>query len=129
MIRILIRLAVYFAAAAIGLIVAAAIFDGVEVDTLGFVEVAAIYALILALITPALERSAARGRNALSGGVGLGATFLALLATVLISDNLTVDGVGTWIGATIVVWLATMIAGLLLPILVVKHVVDERHRP
>lgn len=128
MIRFLISLAVYFAAAAIGLVVAAALFSGVDVATLGFVVVAAIYAIVLGLLSPMFERQAERSRSALSGGIGLVTTFVALLVTDLISDDLAIEGLGTWIGATVVVWLATLIASLLLPLFVVKRVVDERHR-
>ena len=129
MIRFLIRIAVYFAAAAIGLIVAAAVFDGVRLDTLGFVIVAAIYAVVLGLLMPLFQQQAQRSRSSmLSGGVGLITTFVALAVTDFISDDLTIDGFGTWVGATVVVWLATLLASLLLPVLVVKRVVDERHR-
>jgi uncharacterized membrane protein YvlD (DUF360 family) len=126
MIRLLIRLAVHFAAAAIGLIVAAALFDGISVDTLGFIEVALIYAIVLGLLGPFFERQAQGSKSMITGGIGLVTTFVALLITDLISDSLTISGVGTWIGATIVVWLATLVAGLLLPLLVAKRVVDDR---
>ena len=129
MIRFLIRLVVYFAAAAVGLIVAAAIFEGVRVDTLGFLIVAAIYAVVLGLLTPLFQQQAQRSRSSmLSGGVGLITTFVALAVTAVLSDDLQIDGFGTWVGATVVVWLATLLASLLLPVLVVKRVVDERHR-
>ncbi len=129
MIRFLIRIAVYFAAAAVGLIVAAVIFDGVQLETLGFVIVAAIYAVVLGLLSPLFQQQALRSRSSLfSGGVGLITTFVALAVTAFISDDLTINGFGTWVGATVVVWLATLLASLLLPVLVVKHVVDERHR-
>ena len=129
MIRFLIRIAVYFAAAAIGLIVAAAVFDGVRLDTLGFVIVAAIYAAVLGLLMPLFQQQGQRSRSSMfSGGVGLITTFVALAVTAFISDDLTIDGFGTWVGATVVVWLATLLASLLLPVLVVKRVVDERHR-
>jgi hypothetical protein len=129
MIRFLIRIAVFFAAAAIGLIVATLIFDDVNVNGVGFIVVAAIYAIVLGLMTPFLESQARRSRSALLGGsVGLIATFVALVVTELISDDLSISGVVTWIGATVVVWLVTLLASLLLPVLVVKRVVDERHR-
>ena len=130
MIRLLIRLAVFIAAAAIGLLITSLLFDGFSIDAIGFIEVAVIYAIVLGLFTPLLTQQAQRSRSAmLSGGVGLGAVFAALVITDLISDGLTISGIGTWIGATVVVWLVTLLAGLLLPVLVVKRIVDERHRP
>jgi hypothetical protein len=128
-IRFLIRVAVFFAAAAIGLFVATLIFDDVDVNGVGFVSVAVIYAIVLGLMTPFLESQANRSKSSLlSGGVGLIATFVALLLTELVSDDLSIEGAVTWIGATVVVWLVTLLASLLLPVLVVKRVVDERHR-
>jgi hypothetical protein len=60
--------------------------------------------------------------------VKLVTVFVALLVTDLLSDDLTIDGVDTWIGATVVVWLATVLAGFLIRVLIVKRFVDERHR-
>jgi uncharacterized membrane protein YvlD (DUF360 family) len=126
-IRFLIRVAAYFAAAAIGLAVAAALFDGIDIDALGFVIVAAIFAVVLGLLSPLFEREARRSNSTLmSGGAGLVTTFVALLVTDLISDDLEIEGIGTWIGATVVVWLATLIASFLLGVLVVKRVVERR---
>jgi hypothetical protein len=128
-IRFLIRVAVFFAAAAIGLFVATLVFDDVDVNGVGFVVVAVIYAVVLGLLTPFLESQANRNRSSLlSGGIGLIATFVALVITELISDDLDISGAGTWIGATVVVWLVTLLASLLLPVLVVKRVVDERRQ-
>ena len=130
MIRFLIRIAVFFVAAAIGLVVASIVFDDFSIDTLGFIEVAAIYAIVLGLLSPLLQQQAQRSRSTmLSGGIGLLAVLGALVVTDLISDNLTISGAVTWIGATVIVWLATFLATLLLPVLVVKRFVDERHRP
>lgn len=46
---------------------------------------------------------------ALAGLASLLATFVALLVTDLVSDGLDIEGIGTWIGATLIVWLATML--------------------
>ena len=46
---------------------------------------------------------------ALAGLASLLATFIALLVTDLVSSGLDIEGAGTWIGATLIVWLATMI--------------------
>jgi len=44
------------------------------------------------------------------GAVGLASTFVALLLTNLISSGLAIKGVGTWILATLIVWVVTMLA-------------------
>ena len=44
------------------------------------------------------------------GAVGLASTFVALPLTNLISSGLAIKGVGTWILATLIVWVVTMLA-------------------
>ena len=49
-----------------------------------------------------------------SAAVGLIAAFVALLVTDLITDDLEISGVGTWVLATVIVWIAGLLADLLL---------------
>jgi MFS-type transporter involved in bile tolerance (Atg22 family) len=70
----------------------------------------------------------ARNANAFLGGVGLVTTFVALLLAQTFGDALTIDGVGTWIAATVLVWLATAIATLLIPLILVKLGVEAARR-
>ena len=46
--------------------------------------------------------------------VGLIGAFIALLITDLVSDDLTIEGFGTWVAATVIVWLGMVLANLLL---------------
>ena len=64
--------------------------------------------------------------SAALGGVALISTFVALLVTDLVSDGLSISGIGTWIGATVVVWLASLLAVFILPYLGLKKYLDER---
>ena len=132
MIRFLIRTAVSVAAAAVGLIVAAAILDRMELDAVSFIVVVVIFAAIGGLLGPFVAKTAMLSAPALMGGIGLVTTFVALLITDLVSDGLTIRGVTTWILATLIVWLASILASLLLPVLLVKAGVeslrDDRRR-
>jgi uncharacterized membrane protein YvlD (DUF360 family) len=53
-------------------------------------------------------------------------TFLALLITDLLSDGLSIEGAGTWLLATVIVWLGTLLAGVILLRLFVDERRDER---
>ena len=46
------------------------------------------------------------------GVVALVSTYVVLLVTDLVSDGLQIEGVTTWILATLIVWLATMLYAL-----------------
>ena len=62
------------------------------------------------------------------GSSALFAAFIALVVTVVVSDGLTIDGLSTWIFATVIVWGASLAATLLLPVLVFKSLREEKGR-
>jgi low temperature requirement protein LtrA len=62
---------------------------------------------------------------ALRGGVALVTTFLGLLITTWISSGLQINGAKTWLPAIVIVWLAALVADLILPVLLVKQAVDQ----
>ncbi len=127
MIRFLIRTAVYFASALIGIIAADVLLPGFSVTGFtSYVMVAIIFALIQAVLSPLLGQMAQRNASAFMGGIGLISTFVALLVTSLLLDSLSIDGAGTWIAAAVIVWLFGAIAAFILPFLVVKRAVNER---
>lgn len=126
MLRLIIRTLVFLGAAALGIIAAAILVDGVEVTASGFFIVVALYAVVQSVISPFIARVAAKNASALLGGVGIIAALIALFAATLVGDSLTISGgIGTWIAATVVVWLVTALATLLLPWILVKAGVER----
>jgi uncharacterized membrane protein YvlD (DUF360 family) len=130
MIRFLIRAVVYLVAAAIGLVVAGIVFDGFSVSASSFLYVVVIFAVVQSVITPLITQATGRNAPALAGGASLFSALIALIVTAAISDGLTIDGLGTWIGAAVIIWLVSMVAAFLLPLLLVKmgvqHVRERR---
>jgi len=126
MIRFLIRTAIFFLSALVGLAVADLILDGFRIDVGSYIFVAVIFALLQGILSPLILKMVHKNANAFIGGVGLVSTFVALFITNIISDGLTITGVSTWILATLIVWLAGAIAAFLLPFFMVKRVADER---
>jgi hypothetical protein len=125
MIRFLIRVAVYLVAAAIGLLVASLFLDGLSVSFSSYLEVVLIFAVVQALLTQVFSRATDRKAPALSAGVGLFSALVSLMITALVSDGLSISGIGTWIGAAVIIWLVSMIAAFLLPLLLVKLGVEH----
>ncbi|MFW0787448.1 phage holin family protein [Gordonia sp. CPCC 206044] len=121
MIRILVRALVYLISAAVGLLVATWILDDMTVHWGGFLFAVVIFAAAQLILGPFITKFVAKNAEAFLGGVGLVSTFVALLlATLLGSDGIEIDGVTTWIAATVVVWVVTALATLLVPYLLVK---------
>lgn len=121
MIRFLVRTAIFIVSAAVGLLVTAALVDGFDITASGFVTAVVIFAVIQSILSPFIAKVTARNAAALLGGVGLLSTFVALWLTTLVGDALTIEGgAATWLTATVIVWLATALATLLLPLILVK---------
>jgi hypothetical protein len=127
-IRFLVRTVIVLIGNAVGLIVASLLFDGFHIGVTGFVLSLIVFTVAVALFTPFLTNAMQRGRSnsAAVGGVALISTFLALLVTDLFTDGLDINGIGTWIGSTVVVWLASLLAVFILPFLGLKKYLDER---
>ena len=126
MIRLLVRTAVLLVANAVGLIVAAVLLDGMNLDAAGFIVAVVVFTLAMALLQPFLAVQLRRGGSAALGGVALIATLAALILTTVITDGLSIDGVGTWIAAAVIVWVAALLAAFILPFLGLRKYLEER---
>jgi uncharacterized membrane protein YvlD (DUF360 family) len=126
MVRFLVNLCVYMLAAAIGLVVADVLLDSVSISyPTAFITAALLFGLIQALISPLLAQVTERNASALTGGVGIISALIALIITATINSGLSITGLSGWILAAVVVWLASMIAGFLLGLVVAKKVIKE----
>jgi uncharacterized membrane protein YvlD (DUF360 family) len=125
-IRLLARAAIALGANAIGLLVAALVLDDMSLDVTGFVVAVVIFTVVFALIQPFLAVQLRRMGSAALGGVSLVATLVSLIVTDLVSDGFSISGVGTWLAATFIVWLASLAAVLILPMLVLGKYLDDR---
>lgn len=126
MIRFLVNAAVYMGAAAIGLLVADFFLDGLSiVYPVGFVIAALLFGVVQAVITPFFASVTEKNATVLTGGVGLFSAFFALIVTTLVSSDITIDGVVTWFLAALVIWLASMVAAVILRLTVAKKVIKK----
>jgi uncharacterized membrane protein YvlD (DUF360 family) len=127
-IRFLVRTLILFVANAVGLLVAAVVLDDMSMDVQGFLIDVVIFTIVVALLSPFLDSSFRRGRAGSSalGGVALIATLIALVVADLLSDGLSISGVGTYVLAAVIVWAASLIAAFILPFLGLKKFLSER---
>lgn len=109
------RVVVAVAANAIALALAAALLDRVTIKTFWFVLLVVIFSVISLLVTPLVTNLVTENAPALASVAGLIATYVALLITDLVSDSIQIEGVGTWILATLIVWAATLVVQYVTP--------------
>jgi hypothetical protein len=125
---LIVRTAIVLLGNAVGLIVASLVLDGFDIDVTGFIVSLIVFTVAVALMTPFLASTMRRNQSSSSamGGVALISTFVALLITDIFTDGLSISGIGTWIGATVVVWVGSLLAVFILPYLGLKKYLDER---
>jgi uncharacterized membrane protein YvlD (DUF360 family) len=126
MVRFLLRTVVFLGSSAIGLLVAAWLVPGMSVSVSGFVTAVVLFSLVQAILSPFIFKMASRYASAFLGGIGLVSTLVALILASVLTHGLTIRGVGSWVAATVLVWLVTALATLLLPVLVVRRKVDSK---
>ena len=124
MLRLLAALAVYLLANAVGLIVAAAVLDDMTLDAASFIASLVIFTAVEFVARPLVTKLALQYASALLGGTALVATLLGLVAAEWLSEGVQIDGFPTWALATVIVWIAALLANLLLPVLLLKRAVQ-----
>ena len=126
MVRTLIKVGLTIAGNAIGLLVAAALLDDVKLDGAAFILAVIIFTVAELILEPFIEKTVTEHAERLRIFTSLVTTFLALLVTDLLSDGLSIEGAGTWVLATVIVWLGALLAGVILLRLFVNERRDER---
>ena len=120
MIRFLITTLIACLASAVGLIVAAIVLDDMTINGAAFIIAVLIFTAVQAIASPFLMKMAMKNASALMGAVALLSTLIGLIVTHLVSDGLSISGLSTWVFASLIVWLAGLIAALIIPVLLVK---------
>ncbi len=126
MLRLLAQLTLNVLANAIGLLFASLVVTGFSISGISFVIAVAIFSLTEVILDPLITKIAITNVPALRGGVALVTTFVSLLITSLVSDGISIDGINAWVLGTLLVWLFSLIATLVLPLFLFKKVLENR---
>lgn len=121
MVRFLSVVAIELIASAIGLLVAAWVLDDMEVSGAAFVIAVAIFTFSTAILNPFIMKLAVTHARALLGATALVTTFVGLVITAWLSDGLSISGASTWLFATLIVWAASMVAVMVIPLFILKR--------
>jgi uncharacterized membrane protein YvlD (DUF360 family) len=126
MIRMLLQAAINVVMAAIALLLAGALIDGVTMQPSGFIVAVLIFVVAQAILGPFVFNMARQYASAILGGVGLVSTLLALWIATLIPNGLVISGVTAWVMTTLLVWIVTALGTWILGYLVLKRWWDRR---
>ncbi|NCU38660.1 hypothetical protein EOL96_06425 [Candidatus Saccharibacteria bacterium] len=112
---------------ALGIIVAALVLPGFHIQPLGFIVSVLFFTGADILLRPFVIKMSLRYIPALRGGIALITTFVGLFLTVLFTSGLRIDDVSTWVIAPLIIWLAVVLAGILLPMMLFKEILQKRN--
>ena len=126
MLKFFARMALSLLANAFALLVASILLTGFAINALGFVVAVCIFTASTTILEPLITRIATQNAPYLLGGIALVTTFVGLLVTTLITDGLSIMGIGTWVMATLITWLATIVGTLILPRFLFKEVLGSK---
>jgi uncharacterized membrane protein YvlD (DUF360 family) len=126
MIGMLVSALFYVLANAVGLSLAALLLDGFHFSPFAFIWAVLLFSLIEAVAGPLVTKISQKNVPALQGGVALVTTFLGLILTEIFVQGMVIGGLANWLAATLVVWLGTLIATLVLPKLLFKSAMTKQ---
>jgi putative membrane protein len=107
------RVALALVANFIALLVAAVLLDGFRIDEIRFITAVILFTAVSLATGWVVRRILREHAPAAVGLAALLTAWVALLVTDLVSDNIQIEGLGTWIVATLIVWGATLVLELL----------------
>jgi hypothetical protein len=110
----------------VGLLVADALLDDMEVTASGFVVALVVFTLTSAIIQPFIQKVALTKQSALVGGTALVASLVGLIVADVVSDGISISGASTWLLAAVIVWGASLLAAMLLPLIIFKRTLEAR---
>lgn len=104
----------------LGLLIASWLLPGFGISYVGFIWSIVFFAIAQLILAPFVISMSIRYLPALHGGIALVTTFVVLLLTTMFTGGVTIDGVTTWVLAPLIIWIASVDAGVLLPLFLFK---------
>ncbi len=126
MLRALATTCLYILGNALGILVADQMLSGFSIDLWSILLVSIVFTIIVVVMTPLLIKISLQYVPQMGGGVALVAILIGLLITSYMSDGLTISGVSTWVLAPWIIWIVSLIAGLVLPLFLFRKIVENK---
>jgi hypothetical protein len=121
MTRLFLSTAATLLANAVGLLLAALVLPGFRIDALSFVVVLLVFSVVMLLTGPLILKLAARYAPQVRGSITLVTVFFGLKVTEWLMGGFDMGGLSNWLAATLLVWLGSLIAAILIPIYVLRQ--------
>lgn len=126
MVRLLAKTLLSVLANTIGLLVAASFVNGFSINGVSFIFAVAFFTISTIILGPLIIKITMQNANYLMGGIALVTTFVGLLLTTIFTDGLSINGLSAWLASTFIVWVFSVLANVLLPLVLFKKVLSDK---
>lgn len=110
---------------ALGLMIASWVLDGFNLSTIGFLWSVVFFTIAQLILTPFVISMSLRYMPALRGGIALVTTLVVLFLTTLFTSGVEINGITAWVLAPLIIWLVTVLAGVVLPLFLFKKTLSK----
>ena len=124
--RFMIQTVLLICGNALGLLAAALLVTDFRIDAIGFIVSVLFFTLMQVLLAPFVLKMAIKYAPAFRGGIALVTTFVVLLLTVAFTSGLQISSLVAWIIAPLIIWLVSVLAGILLPMVLFKKALAQQ---
>lgn len=125
MFRFLAQTALTLLGNAAGLLVATLLLPDFNLTASGFLWSVLFFTIAQIILAPFIYKMAVDYLPTLRGGVALVTILVVLILTALFTGGLHISGIFTWVFAPLVIWLTTVLAGVLLPLFLFKKTLSK----
>ncbi len=125
MIRLIANTVLVILGNAIGLVAAAAFIQGFSINFIGFVWSLMIFSVAQIILAPFVLKLSVKYLPALRGGIALATVLASLGVASVFTDGLQISSLSAWLLAPFVIWVATVAAGVLLPMVIFKKTLEN----
>lgn len=94
-----------------------------------FYRTISFFTIAYILLSPFILKMAIQYAPAFRGGIALVSTVAVLGITAIFTNGLHINGLVTWVIAPLIIWLATVLAGIILPLFLFKKVLGRKTPP
>lgn len=99
----------------LGILVASLILKDFHITGLGIFVSVLIFTLVQLILAPIIAKITNKFAPSLESLIALITTFASLILTSIFTEGLRVDGVITWLTASMLIWLLAILLGIVLP--------------
>lgn len=110
---------------ALGIWITSLLVPGFVLSVWGFTTTVLFFTVAQIILAPLMLKISIKHLPAMRGGVQLVTIFVVLILTVWFTEALRINGISAWVVSPLIIWVVTLAAGILLPMVLFKKALNR----